>query len=95
MVNSIVKAQARLSYKGKDLEYICGEAKMLKLGKKVHGQVIKNNFESINFVSTAVVKMYGSCGEVDRLKLAFDTILVKGSMTWSAIIEPYAYNVRL
>ncbi|XP_041009543.1 pentatricopeptide repeat-containing protein At1g71460, chloroplastic [Juglans microcarpa x Juglans regia] len=73
---------------------VCGEAKTLKLGKEAHGQVVKKNFESIHFVSAAVVKMYGCCGEVDRAKLAFDTIPVKGSMTWTAIIEAYAYNDR-
>lgn len=73
---------------------VCGEVKILKLGKEIHGQVLKKNFESIHFVSAELVKMYGSCGVVDDAKLVFDAIPVKGSMTWTAIIEAYGYNNR-
>lgn len=73
---------------------VCGEVKILKLGKEIHGQVLKKNFESIHFVSAELVKMYGSCGLVDDAKLVFDAIPVKGSMTWTAIIEAYGYNNR-
>lgn len=71
---------------------VCGEVKILKLGKEIHGQVLKKNFQSIHFVSAELVKMYGSCGAIDYAKLAFDAIPVKGSMTWTAIIEAYGYN---
>ncbi|XP_062152724.1 pentatricopeptide repeat-containing protein At1g71460, chloroplastic [Alnus glutinosa] len=73
---------------------VCGEVKILKLGKEIHGQVLKKNFDSIHFVSAELVKMYGSCGLVDEAKLVFDAIPVKGSMTWTAIIEAYGYNNR-
>jgi pentatricopeptide repeat protein len=71
---------------------VCGEVKILKLGKEIHGQVLKKNVQSIHFVSAELVKMYGSCGAIDYAKLAFDAIPVKGSMTWTAIIEAYGYN---
>jgi pentatricopeptide repeat protein len=73
---------------------VCGEVKILKLGKEIHGQVLKKNFDSIHFVSAELVKMYGSCGLVDEAKLVFDAIPIKGSMTWTAIIEAYGYNNR-
>ncbi|XP_068331060.1 pentatricopeptide repeat-containing protein At1g71460, chloroplastic [Pyrus communis] len=71
---------------------ICNGLKNLKLGKEIHGQVLKKNFESIPFVTAEIVKMYGQCGAVDHAKSVFDAIPVKGSMTWTAIIEAYAYN---
>ncbi|PON99747.1 Pentatricopeptide repeat [Trema orientale] len=70
---------------------ICGELKNLKLGKEIHGQVLKKNFESVHFVSAEIVKMYGICGVVSYAKLVFDTIRIKGSMTWTAIIDAYRY----
>lgn len=71
---------------------VCNELKNLKLGKEIHGQVLKRNFESVHFVSAEIVKMYGRCGVVDDAKLVFDTIRVKGLMTWTAIIEAYRDN---
>ncbi|KAA8528017.1 hypothetical protein F0562_035114 [Nyssa sinensis] len=72
---------------------VCGEVGVLKLGKEIHGQVLKKDFESVPFVSAEIVKMYGKCGANDKAKLVFDAIPVKGSMTWTAIIEAYEYNV--
>ncbi|XP_050253088.1 pentatricopeptide repeat-containing protein At1g71460, chloroplastic [Quercus robur] len=71
---------------------VCGELKSLKLGKEVHGQVLKKNFECTHFVSAAVVKLYGSCGAIGHAKSVFDAIPIKGVMTWTAIIEAYGYN---
>ncbi|KAM1048719.1 hypothetical protein FF1_027817 [Malus domestica] len=71
---------------------ICNGLKNLKLGKEIHGQILKKNFESIPFVTAEMVKMYGKCGAVDHAKSVFGAIPVKGSMTWTAIIEAYASN---
>ena len=73
---------------------VCGELKSLMLGKEVHGQVLKKNFECIRFVSAEVVKLYGICGAIDHAKSVFDAIPIKGSMTWTAIIEAYGYSNR-
>ncbi|KAK7850725.1 pentatricopeptide repeat-containing protein [Quercus suber] len=73
---------------------VCGELKSLMLRKEVHGQVLKKNFECICFVSGEVVKLYGTCGAIDHAKSVFDAIPIKGSMTWTAIIEAYGYNNR-
>ncbi|KAK2988012.1 hypothetical protein RJ640_011275 [Escallonia rubra] len=70
----------------------CGGLKVLKLGKEIHGQVLRRGFNSVPFVSAEIVKMYGTCGAKDKAKQAFDAIPVKGSMTWTAIIEAYGYN---
>ncbi|GKU99626.1 hypothetical protein SLEP1_g12442 [Rubroshorea leprosula] len=70
----------------------CSELKALKFGKEIHGHILKKNFVSIPFVSTEIMKMYGSCGLTDCAKSIFDAVPVKGSMTWTAIIEAYGYN---
>ncbi|KAL6983208.1 Pentatricopeptide repeat-containing protein, chloroplastic [Sarracenia purpurea var. burkii] len=73
---------------------VCGELRALKLGKEIHGQVLKKDFGSIPFVSAEIVKMYGVCGANEKAKLVFDAFPVKGSIIWTAIIEAYGYNSR-
>lgn len=72
--------------------YVCSELKMMKMGKEIHGQVLKRNFELVHFVSAELVKLYGKCGLVKMAKMVFEAIPVKGSMTWTAIIEAYGDN---
>eukprot|EP00258_Populus_trichocarpa_P013938 XP_002325518.3 pentatricopeptide repeat-containing protein At1g71460, chloroplastic [Populus trichocarpa] len=71
---------------------ICSKIKTLKFGKEIHGHILKKDFESIPFVSSELVKMYGSCGLVHSAESVFNAVPVKGSMTWTAIIEAYGYN---
>ncbi|KAK6937974.1 Pentatricopeptide repeat [Dillenia turbinata] len=72
--------------------HLCGELELLKLGKEVHGQVLKKKFESVPFVSAEIIKMYGRCEEIHKAKFVFDAIPVKGSVTWTAIIEAFGCN---
>ncbi|XP_050220529.1 pentatricopeptide repeat-containing protein At1g71460, chloroplastic [Mercurialis annua] len=71
---------------------ICSKIKALKLGKEIHGHTLKKNFESVPFVSSEIVKMYGKCGLIDCANSVFNAIPVKGSMAWTAIIEAYGCN---
>lgn len=71
---------------------VCRELKNLKLGKEIHGQALKKDFDSVHFVSSEIMKMYGSCGVVDIARFVFDKLVLKGSMTWTAIIEVYGNN---
>lgn len=74
---------------------VCSELKALKLGKEIHGHILKKEFESIPFVSSKIIKMYGQCGDLRSANFSFDTVSVKGSLTWTAIIEAYGCNGRL
>lgn len=71
---------------------VCGGLKILKLGKEIHGQILRRDFRSVPFVTAEIVKMYGICGANEKAKLAFDAIPVKGSISWTAIMEAYGYN---
>ncbi|KAF3519479.1 hypothetical protein DY000_02063637 [Brassica cretica] len=74
---------------------VCSELKALKLGKEIHGHILKKEFESIPFVSARIIKMYGQCGDLRSANFSFDAVVVKGSLTWTAIIEAYGCNGRL
>ncbi|KAF7826596.1 pentatricopeptide repeat-containing protein [Senna tora] len=71
---------------------VCSELKLTKLGKEIHGQVLKKDLASVHFVSAELMGMYGTCGDVYKAKLVFDAVPVKGSMTWTALIKAYGYN---
>ncbi|WCJ34584.1 Pentatricopeptide repeat (PPR-like) superfamily protein [Euphorbia peplus] len=71
---------------------LCSDIKAPKLGKEIHGHALKKRFESIPFVSAEIIKMYGGCGLIRSARSVFDAIPVKGSRTWTAIIEAYKYN---
>ncbi|KAL2319849.1 hypothetical protein Fmac_028818 [Flemingia macrophylla] len=71
---------------------VCGQLKVLKLGKEVHGQVLKMGFASVHYVAAELIDMYGICRDVDKAKLLFSAVPVKGSMTWSALIRAYGYK---
>ncbi|XP_014515120.1 pentatricopeptide repeat-containing protein At1g71460, chloroplastic [Vigna radiata var. radiata] len=72
--------------------HVCGELKVLKLGKEVHGQVLKRGFASVHYVAAGVIDMYGICGDVDKAKLVFSLVPDKGSTAWSALIRAYGHK---
>ncbi|KAK9156140.1 hypothetical protein Sjap_003620 [Stephania japonica] len=72
----------------------CGELKASKLGKATHGHVLRRGFESVPFISSEIVRMYGKCREIERAKLVYDVNPWKGPITWTAIIEAYGDNSR-
>lgn len=71
---------------------VCTELSASEFGKELHGQIMKKDLGHIPFISSALINMYGKCGELDKAKLVFDAIPSKGSMTWTAIIEAYGCN---
>jgi len=72
--------------------HVCGELRVLKLGKEVHGQVLKRGFASVHYVAAGLIDMYGVCGDVGKAKLVFSVVPDKGSMAWSALIRAYGHK---
>ncbi|PHT43231.1 Pentatricopeptide repeat-containing protein, chloroplastic [Capsicum baccatum] len=71
---------------------VCGKLRLLKLGREIHGQILKKDISFVPFVSAELVKMYGGCGAIDKSRFSFAAIPVKGSLTWTAIIEAYGLS---
>ncbi|KAJ0972938.1 hypothetical protein J5N97_020897 [Dioscorea zingiberensis] len=65
-----------------------------KLGKEIHGQVLKRKLESIPFVIAEVMNMYGKCRDIQNAQRVFDRVQSIGSLTVTAIIEAYGYNCQ-
>lgn len=45
---------------------VCSELQVLKLGKEIHGHVLKKKLERVPFVSAQVSNMYGNCKEIEK-----------------------------
>jgi len=71
---------------------ICGQLRLLKLGKEVHAQVLKKDLERTPFITGALVKMYGRCGGIQKAKLVFDMYPSPGLVPLTAMMEAYGYN---
>ncbi|MED6182554.1 hypothetical protein PIB30_029419 [Stylosanthes scabra] len=71
---------------------LCGKLKLVKLGKEIHGQVLKRDFASVHYVSAELIEMYGICGAIDKANLVFNAVLDKGSRAWTALIRAYEYK---
>ncbi|XVE62773.1 hypothetical protein DITRI_Ditri06bG0146600 [Diplodiscus trichospermus] len=68
----------------------CGFVRALELGKQVHAYILRNRICVSLALATALVDMYGKCGEIGNAKAVFDTVKNKDVMTWTAMIAAYA-----
>ncbi|EFJ09214.1 hypothetical protein SELMODRAFT_41599, partial [Selaginella moellendorffii] len=72
----------------------CADMEDLEQGSLVH-QEITSTTDGNTLIATAVVNMYGKCGQVSEAKSAFDQISRKTSRTlvsWNAMLTAYAQN---
>lgn len=70
----------------------CGEEKELKLGKQLHGAIVKRMYKKDIFVGTSLVDMYAKCGEMEDSRMVFDGMRKRNTVTWTSVIAGYARN---
>ena len=68
----------------------CAGLSALQEGKEVHGHVVRVGFHSDVFVVTALVDMYGKCGNMEDARQVFDKMFDKDAVAWNAIFVGYA-----
>lgn len=64
----------------------CAGARSAADGRKIHEDVVRWNCESNVFVGTALVDMYGKCGEIRSARQVFDRMPKRGTATYNAMI---------
>ncbi|KAL6207154.1 hypothetical protein ACLB2K_024399 [Fragaria x ananassa] len=64
----------------------------VRLGKSVHGQILRSGFEVDSHVETAVIVMYLKCGNVDLAFRIFERTMHKDVILWTAMISGLAQN---
>ncbi|KAJ0052847.1 hypothetical protein Pint_02185 [Pistacia integerrima] len=70
----------------------CGNLGRLKQGKEMHSKIITSGLSGNVIVESSLVDMYGKCGLVDESRRVFDKMLVKNSVSWSALLGGYCQN---
>ncbi|XP_024534928.1 pentatricopeptide repeat-containing protein At5g27110 [Selaginella moellendorffii] len=61
-------------------------------GKTLHGLILANRIHIDVYVGTALVTMYGRCGDVVEAKQVFDVMPSKNAVTWTSMIRGYSTN---
>ncbi|GJZ69978.1 pentatricopeptide repeat-containing protein [Tanacetum coccineum] len=70
----------------------CASLGWLDYGKWVHGYVLRNGIECDVVIKTAMVDMYGKCGNVGLAKRVFEGIFEKDVLAWTSMISVYALH---
>ncbi|PWA63066.1 pentatricopeptide repeat (PPR-like) superfamily protein [Artemisia annua] len=64
----------------------------LELGNWVHEYVIRKKMNTATNVCTSLVDMYAKCGEFTKARKIFESLPVKETATWNALIHGLAVN---
>ncbi|XP_031270915.1 pentatricopeptide repeat-containing protein At2g34400-like [Pistacia vera] len=70
----------------------CGDLGDLGLGRWVEEFVVENKMELNSFMGSALIDMYGKCGDLVSARRVFDVMVKKDVVTWNAMITGYAQN---
>uniref|UniRef100_A0A2P2NY52 Uncharacterized protein MANES_11G009400 n=1 Tax=Rhizophora mucronata TaxID=61149 RepID=A0A2P2NY52_RHIMU len=62
---------------------------LLRIGKAIHGYVIRSGFESLVNTSTALIDMYSKCGFVGTAREIFDGMDYRTVVSWNSMIDGY------
>ncbi|KAL7221356.1 hypothetical protein ACSBR1_023334 [Camellia fascicularis] len=71
---------------------LCTGLKDLKLGLQVHNRMLKSNVEFDEFVSSAIIDMYGKCGEISMARSVFDAMQTRNVVSWTAMLAACLQN---
>ncbi|KAL1558907.1 pentatricopeptide repeat-containing protein-like protein [Salvia divinorum] len=61
----------------------------LRLGKEIHGRIIRTWLDSDAVVSSALMDVYGKCGSLNEARYIFDRVEGKDIVAWTAMIDRY------
>lgn len=70
----------------------CSQLKSLRLGKEVHGFIIRNRLERDSFVYTSILSLYIHCGELSSARVLFDAMEDKTLVSWNTMVNGYLQN---
>eukprot|EP00250_Pteridium_aquilinum_P016131 c22959_g2_i1 orf=717-2639(+) len=68
----------------------CAHQKWVKRGQELHTEIAKEELERVLKVGTALVDMYAKCGALAEAQDAFDNLVDRDVVLWTALIGGYA-----
>ncbi|XP_073060921.1 pentatricopeptide repeat-containing protein At1g11290, chloroplastic [Primulina eburnea] len=63
-----------------------------KIGKSIHGYVMRRGLESYVNVATALLDMYAKCGLIGTARRVFDGMDSRTVVSWNSLIDGYAQS---
>ncbi|CAA7016591.1 unnamed protein product [Microthlaspi erraticum] len=63
-------------------------------GKTIHGYAMRRGFLPHTVLETALIDMYGECGQLKSAEVVFDRMAEKNLVSWNSIIAAYVQNGR-
>ncbi|KAG9452000.1 hypothetical protein H6P81_004904 [Aristolochia fimbriata] len=70
----------------------CVDARNLRLGKQLHGLVVKLGFGEDVSVGNGLVDFYGKCRDVEAAAKVFGGIMPRNQVSWCSMIVTYVQN---
>ncbi|KAI8021616.1 Pentatricopeptide repeat-containing protein [Camellia lanceoleosa] len=70
----------------------CADIGSLKIGKSIHGYVVRSGFESLVNVLTALVDVYSKCGCVGAARMIFESMQYRTVVSWNSMMAGYTQN---
>ncbi|CAE6158591.1 unnamed protein product [Arabidopsis arenosa] len=61
-------------------------------GRTIHGYAMRSGFLPHIVLETALIDMYGECGQLKSAEVIFDRIAEKNLISWNSIIAAYVQN---
>ena len=71
---------------------VCANQAALNEGQYVHTDAIFTDFDTDLLVATALINMYGKCGNLDDAWLLFNKLDKHDVVSWTAIVTAYAIH---
>ncbi|XP_021745711.1 pentatricopeptide repeat-containing protein At4g14050, mitochondrial-like [Chenopodium quinoa] len=68
----------------------CASLVDVRLGKQVHAHFVLSPFYEDDVVKSSLVDLYSKCGFLDYARMVFDSIKVKNTISWTALVSGYA-----
>lgn len=69
----------------------CVDLEELEVGKQVHGLAIKYGAREDTFVGTAIVDLYGRCGDIEGASKEFLRMPSRNVVSWTAFISAFVH----
>ncbi|KAJ4724468.1 Pentatricopeptide repeat [Melia azedarach] len=70
----------------------CGQVQHLKLGKEIHGYVLRHHIQLSTGVGSALISMYAACVSLKASLSVFHELLTRDVVIWNSIIAACVQN---